>query len=576
MNSRSESAGFPFLPFFTAVIAALILLQFRPEIPVHGKEEPFQIGSLGFYSADQPRNPVYAVPDGEETFREAGKLEFFFIGDSVPVLFMDTESGNMEAVHANKNHVENAVLFTYGTGGTPDVHTSVKVHGHGNTTWRRKKKSYTLTFPGPVSLFGLGAKKKYVLVTNGTDRTYLKNRVVYEAALRMGCTCTPETEFVNLYLNGQYNGLYTLVQKVSVGNSIPAIRNLGKVTRQMNQDYKAKPFGDLSEEDLFPPPGQEYLLLMKGTDYMRSPDLLTGGYLMSFTDRHQLIEEAKSGFTTRHVNVRIHSPKNASPEEVSYISGVVREADTVLYGGGTDYEQYFDRRSFAEQYLLQDFFMNYDACAASTYFYKDAEDLKLYAGPFWDCDNTSYKFYGDKAALRSRAVFLPGLKTEPDTWAELPWFSKLMEKPGFPEEVKALYLTDLHGIIRDILENDLPGWVGSVDQSAFADTIRWSTSYTRYHSAMEDYVEWLSLRSEFYGKYLENPASYYILTFHTDYDSRFDLLLAVEKGQMTGQSPAAKEREEYWADEAGRAFSEDRSVTGNREYYLAEVEFNKK
>ena len=96
----------------------------------------------------------------------------------------------------------------------------VKIKGHGNTTWTSyPKKPYTLKLPVQANFIGTGNTKRWVLLSNWMDRTLLRNDVAFEAARQTSLEWTPSGTFVNLYLNGEYNGIYWLGEKIHVEGS---------------------------------------------------------------------------------------------------------------------------------------------------------------------------------------------------------------------------------------------------------------------------------------------------------------------------------------------------------------------
>ena len=96
----------------------------------------------------------------------------------------------------------------------------VKIKGHGNSTWKSyPKKPYTLKLPAQANFIGTGKTKRWVLLANWMDRTNLRNDVAFEAARQTSMIWTPSGTFVELYLNGEYNGLYWLGEKIHAEGS---------------------------------------------------------------------------------------------------------------------------------------------------------------------------------------------------------------------------------------------------------------------------------------------------------------------------------------------------------------------
>ena len=94
---------------------------------------------------------------------------------------------------------------------------------HGRSSARSEKKSFNLKFPGRVDLFGMGAAKKWVLVANSYDRTMLRNKLMYDLSGEIGMRCPMESCFVELYINGEYRGVYQLCEAPEIDKERVAI-----------------------------------------------------------------------------------------------------------------------------------------------------------------------------------------------------------------------------------------------------------------------------------------------------------------------------------------------------------------
>ncbi len=90
---------------------------------------------------------------------------------------------------------------------------SMKIRGRGNTTWDMPKRPYLLKFDDKVSVLGMSANKKLVLLANYSDNSMLRSALAFCTARLMGMAYTPQDRFVELTLNGDYLGLYQITNK---------------------------------------------------------------------------------------------------------------------------------------------------------------------------------------------------------------------------------------------------------------------------------------------------------------------------------------------------------------------------
>ncbi len=120
----------------------------------------------------------------------------------------------------------------------------VTVRGRGNSTWRYfAKKPYKLKFTKKIDLFGMGAAKEWVLLANAFDETMMRNYLAFSIAQELGVEYASEYQFVNLFLNDDYVGVYLLCEqteegenRVNLGNNIPAQVDTGYFIKTRDTD----------------------------------------------------------------------------------------------------------------------------------------------------------------------------------------------------------------------------------------------------------------------------------------------------------------------------------------------------
>ena len=95
---------------------------------------------------------------------------------------------------------------------------NVTIKGHGNSSWKDKKKPYQIKFDSKESLFGMPAAKKYLLIANYRDGSLLRNAICYDLAAALGISPS-SYQFIDLYVNKAYVGNYMLMQKVENGKN---------------------------------------------------------------------------------------------------------------------------------------------------------------------------------------------------------------------------------------------------------------------------------------------------------------------------------------------------------------------
>ena len=162
----------------------------------------------------------YKTPVDVFVFSGAEKKKYTLYVHSftgLPVVWIDTEDrkeikSKDEYIRANFRIDENVI-----TRGPGDVfEDSVNIKGRGNSTWNAPKKPFTLKFDKKVSLLGEEKDKSWVLLANYYDMTMLRNQTAFYMSQISNLDYTPKSHFVEVILNGRYNGTYQLCEKLKI------------------------------------------------------------------------------------------------------------------------------------------------------------------------------------------------------------------------------------------------------------------------------------------------------------------------------------------------------------------------
>lgn len=76
------------------------------------------------------------------------------------------------------------------------------------------KTDILLRLRNASELLSMGCCEEWVLLSNAADRTHMRNKFAYDLFLECGAAGAPESEYVDLFVDGEYRGLYLLVQSV--------------------------------------------------------------------------------------------------------------------------------------------------------------------------------------------------------------------------------------------------------------------------------------------------------------------------------------------------------------------------
>ena len=316
---------------------------------------------------------------------------------AIPTMYLtsaDSANRGLAYVDGSKNNVvTDAAMELIAANGTSIYNGGLKqLKARGNSTFTyAEKKSYQIKLAEPSDLLGKQEQvKTWVLLASYFDATQMHDKLIKDLAAELGLAYTASCDWVNLYYDGVYRGIYLLSEKNSVGETSVAITDMEQAYEQLNEGYGTDMTTALAENSY----GQQY----QYTKDLTEPKNITGGYLIELN--HDMWDEA-SGFKTRQgVAFNVKSPEWCGDSAMKYISeyyqafedAVYATDDTGAYTGynastGKYFYDYVDMDSLVKVFLLQELSLNCDGFISSVYFYKDA-DGKMFAGPIWDQDMT--------------------------------------------------------------------------------------------------------------------------------------------------------------------------------------------
>ncbi len=263
-----------------------------------------------------------------------------------------------------------------------------------------------------VPLLGFPRENDWVLYGPYVDRSLMRNALLYRLSGRMGRYAS-RTRFCELVLNGRPRGVYVLMEKIKRDRNRVAVAELDS--------------GDTAG------------------------DALTGGYIVK-------IDKPGNDFfmssvppwpgAFQRVSYQYHDPADdvLRPEQKTYISGFIREFETVMNGQDAadpvnGWARFIDADAFADHFILNEISKNVDGYRLSAFFSKerDSRSGRLAAGPVWDMDlgigNADY--YGAEGPGDWQ---IDNLTSHPQAMADLsppPFFWKtLLEDPAFRSRVR--------------------------------------------------------------------------------------------------------------------------------------------
>ncbi|UFH53885.1 CotH kinase family protein [Spirosoma sp. KNUC1025] len=265
-----------------------------------------------------------------------------------------------------------------------------------------------------TSLLGMPAESDWVLNATYNDKTLIRETLTYDLNRQMSKYYTPRYRYCEVILNGSYNGLYILFEKIKRDKNRIDISNIKK------------------------------------TDV--AGDALTGGYIFKIDKTEgspsRTWNSPYPSVNGPNIPIQIDRPKleDLAEEQFQYAKQFITDFENTLKGAQyqdslTGYRKYINDDSFIDYLLLTEVCRNVDGYRLSTFFYKDraSKGGKLTMGPIWDYNltygNVNYCPGGDY-----KGWIFDFTRTCPSDAFQMPfWWDRLMSDQAFARKVRIKY-----------------------------------------------------------------------------------------------------------------------------------------
>jgi len=304
------------------------------------------------------------------------------------------------------------------------------------------KNAYVLSFDKEVALFDMPANKNWELLPNYTDVTMLRQQTAFSISKLSRLSYTPSFHYVELMLNGRYNGTYMIGDRLEVNSTRVNV----------------------------------------GTD----------GYLLGIGMGSS---SGNVSFTTDHMErpfVILSPQTKVGDSNYNYISDYLDKAEETLFGSDftnedIGWQKFLDKESFVDWYIINEILRNEEASFKSECYMSLKRGEKLKMGPLW----MMLRILG----RNSNAI--AGLVVKNSKWYE-----RLFQDPAFVSMVKERYSYFYQN--KDVILREIDDNMSYLNRSAIENGIRWEVFYVRdankitklYNEEVTVLKEWLDTRMD--------------------------------------------------------------------------------
>ncbi|MEZ4886093.1 MAG: CotH kinase family protein [Chitinophagales bacterium] len=292
----------------------------------------------------------------------------------------------------------------------------ISIEYRGSSSQSYPKKSFGLETQlsngdnNNVSLLGMPEENDWILYAPYADKSLMRNVLAYYIANSMG-EYAARTRFCELVINGNYQGVYVLMEKLK---------------RDKNRIDIAK----LDPDEI------------EGDD-------LTGGYI--FKIDKQTGSGGDGWFSTytppynsyQKIFFQYEYPESETivPEQAAYIEDFMHAFEDNLQSEDfadslKGYRQYIDTDSFIDYMIVNEVCKNIDAYRLSTFLYKDKDSNggKLHIGPVWDFNFSAGNINYCQGELTTGWVLDFNQICTDDFWLIPFWWEKLRQDNAFNQQ----------------------------------------------------------------------------------------------------------------------------------------------
>lgn len=345
---------------------------------------------------------------------------------TLPVLTITTE--NNAPILTKTDYVNGAYsLDPKGDSKVEALDGELQIRGRGNYTWTGfEKKPYRIKLASKAPLMGMRKNKHFALLAHADDDLgFLREPTGFKMSELAGMAWTPAQKPVEVILNGDYIGLYFLVETIRV-------------------DKDRVDVVDQEDED-------------PSTD-------VTGGWLCEIDNYEEDPSEQITLTESNGAVLRVthKSPEVCSSEQENYLRSQMQAIDNAFYStdvNSRDWENLVDIESLTKFYVIQEVMDGQESFHGSCYIHRQrGSEYKWTWGPVWDFGNT-FARNGDKMIYE-----------DPD-WGQT-WIHEIVKFKSFQKSYTERFKTFMADDY-DPLMDYIDAFANKIADAAKSDAERW-------------------------------------------------------------------------------------------------------
>ena len=348
-------------------------------------------------------------------------------------------------------------------------HVALEKFGvRGTSTAGYTKKPYKLKFdksPKNTTVFGMGADKSWTLLASYLDQTFVRDKVGLDLGRRIAgpIPWTPDSRFVELFVNDQYRGSYLMTESVKID-------------------------GDRVNVD--PETGMEMEV-----------DNAVGSGSIGFTSSKGVPIVFKDPDERKTLDDGSVDPEGVTTGKLNAVKARVNAMESKLYSSTSStraqFRDYLDQDAAIDFQFIKEFTKDNDGDFNSSHYFawdpvvdplRPLSDNKFHFGPAWDFDRSAGNVDPDTAGHKYMSSpsgwILRGTGTPSDSGRQLyktHWFVQMFKDSAFNAAVKARWL-QIRDEFKKVGDSEVAKLKTEIGVGAQNDRNRWASEPKRYRS----------------------------------------------------------------------------------------------
>ena len=353
--------------------------------------------------------------------------------NKIPTAYISTKGNTI----VNEPKVQSILQIQIGD--TIVFRSNIGIEYRGSTSFRLfDQKSYGFELRDKLdqdtdsAIMDFPKQSDFILYAPANDKALIRNTLIYDLSNQIGMYAT-RTKYIQLYIDGEYLGLYVLMEKIKRDKSRVNITKMSSTDNSgtaVTGGYIFKIDKSAGDNDIV---GWD-------ADALYTPSL---GFRSLYDPFYNKITYSPFGIKKGAETYFMYEyPKYdaISADQKKYLQSYIGELEEVLLSSSfshptNGYSKYIDEQSFIDFLILNEFASNPDGYRLSTFMNKERLG-KLKMGPIWDFNlgfgnDDRVSFFNSANWVFNYNTYYPN-----DLWLIHFWWKKLLSDPSFTSKLK--------------------------------------------------------------------------------------------------------------------------------------------